>query len=116
LSTVRLRTSAVNDLSNSIIIIREYFASRELYEYVDSQIEKFLDEFTQKKDMLQVNPRMYRVRSEGLFVKLKFEIRSFQVHWFTVFYICDEKSDVEIWHIRPSKSDFTKVVRDITSS
>jgi plasmid stabilization system protein ParE len=65
--------------------------------------------------MLQANPRMYRVRSERLFAKLNFEIRSFQVHWFTVFYVCDEKSDVEIWHIRPSKSDFKKVVRDITS-
>jgi hypothetical protein len=63
--------------------------------------------------MLQTNPRMYRMRNERLFAKDKFEIRSFQVHWFTVFYICDEKSDVEIWYIRPSKSDFAKIVNDI---
>ena len=105
---IRHLKTAIYDRWEAIEIIREYFIEKQEPELFSKHIRLFREEFANKEKLLRKNPCLYKVREDYPFNELDQEIRSFIVHWFTVFYYYDGEY-VSIVYIRSSRSDFTLI-------
>jgi hypothetical protein len=111
MASIKHYPSAIIDLIEAKKIIEEYFLDKQEPLLAGEHLKAFQDEFEQKENALIRNPEMYAIRTDGFFTEAITPIRSFKVHWFTVFYTYNESSsEVYIWYIRPSRSDLSKVL------
>jgi plasmid stabilization system protein ParE len=111
MTKLRNSDTAIVDRVAAVKSIQAYFREIQFPELGLKHVKIFREEMNRKIDMIKEHPMMYRVRDDGPFLYAKRKFRTFQVHWFTVFYTYAEESDeVIIWFIRSSKSDFSNIV------
>jgi plasmid stabilization system protein ParE len=105
MTKINYADSAIVDLVAAAKQIREYFKDKSKV-LCDKHLNTFRTEFKNEITALKDTPRKYRVRDD--FVAPLRPYRTFNVHWFTVYYTYDK--EVTIWYVRSSRSDLSNVI------
>ena len=106
----RYSDSANADYLAALKTIREYFIEKNSTELGEKHIERFKTELKKREEIIIESPEFYSVRREYAPSRLGRLYRSFNVHWFVVFYTYDEADGVVVWYIRSSRSDYSSII------
>jgi plasmid stabilization system protein ParE len=110
MATLRYADSANIDFIAALKAIRQYFDERESPELGEKHIELFKAELKRRELNLIQTPEFYPVRREYAESHFGRKYRTFNAHWFIVFYTYNEKEGIVIWYIRSSRSDYSDII------
>ena len=110
MASVTYSNSANIEYIAALKIIHHYFTEKELPELGNEHINLFEAELKSAEKRLAVNPELYPLRDDYPSLHYGKKYRSFTVHWFVVFYTYTEADGVIVWHIRPSRSDYSNII------
>ncbi|MDR1042480.1 MAG: type II toxin-antitoxin system RelE/ParE family toxin [Clostridiales Family XIII bacterium] len=110
MAIVRYSDSANVDFIAALKSIRLYFAEKEAIELGEKHIELFKAGLKKQEELLAVSPELYPIRREYDSSRFGRIYRSFNVHWFIVFYTYENSEGVVIWFIRSAKSDYSNII------
>ena len=102
----RIDDLAVLELQEADRIYTTYFARLGEREKGEAWAARFFVDYFETIERLKKNPFFYGKCRVYPFNQGATEYRSFVVGWFTVFYTVEAES-FTVWHVRPSRSDFT---------
>lgn len=106
----RIDELAVLDLQEADRIYTTYFARLGDRAKGEEWATQFFSDYHGKIERLKDNPFFYGKCGVYPFNRGDTEYRSFVVGWFTVFYTV-EATSFTVWHVRPSRSDFSQIER-----
>jgi plasmid stabilization system protein ParE len=109
MATIRYSDTALEDRFKALRTIEDYFASKQsgLAEKHTSFFNRALEH---QEDLLEEFPKLYPEREDFFYGSYGIRVRSFEIHWFTVFYTYDEDADeIVFWFIRSSRSDLSRL-------
>ncbi len=104
----RIDVLAQRELEQVGDVYEGYFVDLGDYEKGVAWADRFYSEYARSIERLKNNPFIYPRCTLYPFDLIDTEYRSFRCGWFTVFYTVEEKT-FTVWHIRSSRSDFTKM-------
>ena len=106
----RIDELAVLELQEADRMYTAYFARLGDRAKGEAWAARFFQDYFEKVNQLKENPFFYGKCDVYPFTRGETEYRSFTVGWFTVFYTVEAET-FTVWHVRPSRSDFTKMRR-----
>jgi plasmid stabilization system protein ParE len=110
MTNLRYSDSANVDFIAALRVIRQFFDEKESPELGEKHIELFSAELKRKEKILIDNPQLYPLRREYKSSHTGRQYRTFNAHWFIVFYTYEESEGVIIWFIRSSVSDYSSLI------
>jgi len=110
MTRVTFEDAAKIDIAIARKSIRNFFLEKESPELGELQVDLFRAELDKAEARLKNNPEMYPVRREYDDNCHGMKFRSFPVHWFIAFYTYTPSEGVIVWHIRPSRSDYSNII------